>query len=172
MNPRITARAVKWGLTVSAAAGIAALATSGAHAIVLDVYLLCIAAVVLLALVRTTRVRAPERRTSPFGAALAAMRRGPADSGEPVLAREIELSTYNSFHFHSRLRLLLRDIAAHRLRARYAVELDAEPARARELVGAEAWDVIRPDRPPPADRMAAGPTLAELQVVVDQLEAV
>jgi hypothetical protein len=169
---RIRARAIKWGLVVTAAAGIAALASSGAHAIVFDVYLLCLAAVLLLALVRTTRARVPARRSSVFDVALAAMHRAPAESGELALVRELELSTYNSFHFHSRLRPLLRDVAAHRLRSRYGVELDAEPARARELVGTEAWDAVRPDREPPADRMAAGPTLAELSVVVDELEAI
>jgi hypothetical protein len=169
---RIRARAVKWGLVVTAAAGVAALASSGVNAIVLDVYLLCLGGVILLALVRTTRVYAPTPRTSQFDAALAAMRRAPAESGESALVRELELSTYNAFHFHARLRPLLRDVAAHRLRSRYGVELDAEPVRARELVGAVAWDVVRPDRPPPSDRMAAGPTVAELRVVVDELEAV
>jgi hypothetical protein len=169
---RIRARAVKWGLTVTAAAGIAALASSGAHAIVLDVYLLCIGAVVLLALVRTTRAQAPAQRASPFDAALAAMRRAPAESDEPALVREVELSTYNAFHFYARLRPLLRDIAAHRLRSRYGVELDAEPARARELVGSEAWDVVRPDRRAPGDRLASGPSVDELRVVVDELEAI
>jgi hypothetical protein len=169
---RITARAVKWGLVLTAAAAVAALASSGVNAIVLDVYLLSLGGVILLALVRTTRTYAPRPRTSQFDAALAAMRRTPAESGEPALVRELELSTYNGFHFHSRLRPLLRDVAAHRLRSRYGVELDAEPVRARELVGAAAWDVVRPDRPPPSDRMAAGPTAAELRVVVDELEAV
>jgi hypothetical protein len=167
---RIRARAVKWGLAVTAAAGIAALAGSGVNAIVLDVYLLCIGAVVLLALVRVTRASTVTPRTSAFAAALAAMRRSSPDSGELTLVRELELSTYNALHFHARLRPLLRDIAAHRLRARYGVELDAEAARARELVGREAWDVVRPDRPPPADRMAAGPTLAQLGDVVGELE--
>ena len=171
MNQRITARAVKWGLIVTAAAGIAAIASSGVHAIVLDVYLLCIGAVVLLALVRTTRAHTPEQRDSAFDAALAAMRKLPGDSGELALVRQLELSTYNAFHFHSRVRPLLRDIAAHKLRSRYGLELDAEPVRARELVGTQAWEVVRPDRPPPADRMAAGPTLAELRLVVDELEA-
>jgi hypothetical protein len=157
---------------VTAAAGIAALASSGAHAIVLDVYLLCIGAVVLLALVRTTRAQAPAQRASPFDAALAAMRRAPAESDEPALVREVELSTYNAFHFYARLRPLLRDIAAHRLRSRYGVELDAEPARARELVGSEAWDVVRPDRRAPGDRLASGPSVDELRVVVDELEAI
>lgn len=169
---RITARAVKWGFLVTAAAGVAAIASSGAHAIVLDVYLLCIGAVILLALVRSTRAQAPAQRTSPFDAALAAMRRPPAEMSEPALVRELELSTYNAFHFYARLRPLLRDVAAHRLRSRYGVELDAEPVRARELVGSEAWDVVRPDRRPPADRLASGPTLGELRVVVDELEAI
>jgi hypothetical protein len=169
---RIKARAIKWGLVVTVAAGVAVLASSGAHAIVIDVYLLCIGAVVLLALVRTTRAHMPAQRPSPFDAAIAAMRRAPMESGEPALARELELSTYNAFHFYARLRLLLRDVAAHRLRSRYGVELDAEPARARELVGREAWDVIRPDRQPPADRLASGPTIGELSAVVAELEAI
>jgi hypothetical protein len=168
---RITARAVKWGLVVTAAAGVAALASSGVNAIVLDVYLLSIGAVVLLALVRTTRTYAVPPRSSTFETALAAMRRTPAESGELTLVRELELSTYNSFHFHARLRPLLRDIAAHRLRSRSGVERDAEAPRARELVGREAWEVVRPDRPPPADRLAPGPTLAELGVVVEELES-
>ena len=172
MNQRITARAVKWGLIVTAGAGIAAIASSGAHEIVLDVYLLAIGGVVLLALVRTTRTDMRQQRDSPFDAALAEMRRVPSDSGEPALARQLELSTYNAFHFHSRLRPLLRDIAAHKVRSRYGIELDAEPVRTRELVGAVAWDVVRPDRPPPADRMAAGPALSELSRVIDELEAI
>lgn len=172
MNRRITARALRWGLIVTAAAGIAAIASSGAHAIVLDVYLLCIGAVILLALVRTTRARAPEQRESAFDSALAAMRKVPGDSGEPALVRQLELSTYNAFHFHTRVRPLLRDVAAHKLRSRYGLELDAEPVRARELVGRQAWDVVRPDRAPPTDRMAAGPTPADLSDVVDELEAI
>ena len=169
---RIRARAVKWGLVVTAAAGVAALTSSGAHAIVLDVYLLCIGAVLLLALVRTTRERTSGQRASQFDAALAAMRAPPAEPGEPALVREVELSTYNVFHFYARLRPLLRDIAAHRLRARYGLELDVEPARARELVGREAWDVVRPDLQPPGDRLAAGPTVGELGAVVAELEAI
>ena len=169
---RIRARAIKWGLVATAAAGIAVVASSGAHAIVLDVYLLCIGAVLLLALVRTTRALASEQRTSQFDRAVAVMRAAPAEPGEPALAREVELSTYNAFHFYARLRPLLRDIAAHRLRSRYGVELDIEPARARELVGSEAWDVVRPDRQPPADRLGRGPTVEDLQSVAAELEAI
>lgn len=169
---RITIRALKVGLAVSAAAGVAALTSSGGQAIVLDVYLLCLGGVLLLALVRTTRARAPAERSSLFDAALAQMRRPPQDSGEPALVRDLELSTYNAFHLHVRVRPVLREIAAHRLRTRYGIDLDQEPARARELVGAAAWEVVRPDRSPPEDRLAPGPTLRELRVVADELEAI
>lgn len=169
---RISARAVKVGLVVSAAAGVAAVASSGGHAILLDVYLLCIGGVLLLALVRVTRAQAPAARDSRFDAALAAMRRPVAESGEPALVRDLELSTYSAFHLHARLRPVLREVAAHRLRARYGVELDAEPARAHELVGAAAWELVRPDRAPPADRLSTGPPLAELRTVVDELETI
>jgi hypothetical protein len=100
------------------------------------------------------------------------MRRAPAESAQPALVREVELSTYNAFHFYARLRPLLRDVAAHRLRSRYGVELDAEPGRARELVASEAWEVVRPDLEPPADRLGSGPTVGELRVLVDELEAI
>ena len=169
---RIRARAVKVGLAVSGVAGIVALTSSGGHVLLLDIYLLCMGGVLLLALVRTTRAQAPPARGSQFDRALAAMRRRPPDSGEPALARELELSTYNAFHLHARLRPVLRDIAAHRLRLRYGVELDREAARARELVGAQAWELVRPERPLPEDRLAKGPDAEELGAVVDQLEAI
>ena len=116
---RITARAVKVGLSVSAVAGIIALTSSGGHVLLLDVYLLCMGGVLLLALVRTTRAQAPPARGSAFDSALAAMRRRPPDSGDLSLAHDLELSTYNALHLHARVRPVLRDIAAHRLRTRY-----------------------------------------------------
>jgi hypothetical protein len=169
---RITFRAVRVGFAVSAVAGIVALTSSGGHAIVLDVYLLCIGGVLLLALVRTTRARGPAERRSVFEAALAQMRLRPPDSGEPTLVRDLELSASSAFHLHVRVRPVLREIAAHRLRTRYGVELDGEPGRARELVGAAAWELVRPDRPPPEDRLGPGPSVRELGAVVDELEAI
>jgi hypothetical protein len=55
---------------------------------------------------------------------------------------------------------------------RYGVDLDSEPGRARELIGASAWEVVRPDRPPPRDRLAPGPPLSSLREVVADLEKV
>lgn len=171
MSP-IVFRAVRVGLAVSLAAGVAALTSSGGYAILLDVYLLCMGAVLLLALVRVTRARGPLQRQSSFDAALASMRRAPADSGEPTLLRELELSRSSAFHMHVRVRPVLREIAAHRLLARYGVDLDREPERARELVGAAAWDYVRPDRSAPENRLSLGPSTHELRVVTDELEAI
>jgi hypothetical protein len=166
---RIRQRAVRVGLGVSIAAGIVAFATSGGEALLLDVYLLSIGGVLLLALVRIVNANAPQ--SSPFDVALAAMRRRPTDSGAPELTRDLELATMNEFHLHNRVRPILREIAANRLRSRYGVELDAEPGRARELVGAATWELVRPDRPVPADRLATGPSVAELRAVVAELES-
>ncbi len=130
----ITARAVKVGLVVSAAAGLAAVASSGGHAILLDVYLLCMGGVLLLALVRVTRAQAPATGASQFDRALAAMLRPPAESGEPALVRDLELSTYSAFHLHARLRPVLRDVAAHRLRSRDRLSTGPTLAELRTVV--------------------------------------
>jgi len=172
MRDRIVSRAVKVGLTVTGAVGIALFASSGLRLIFLDVYLLAMGGVFLLALVRTTRAKAPAGGASQFDRALAAMRGGRPESGELTLARDIELSTISAFHLHVRLRPLLREIASHRLLKSYGVDLAAEPARARELVGASAWELVRPDRPPPADRLAPGPSASSLREVVTELERV
>ncbi len=169
---RIVVRAVKLGLALSVGLGIAAFATSGLGVILLDAYLLALGGVILLALVRTTRMKAPPTAPSQLDRALARMATAPADSGEFTLARDLELSVHSAFHLHLRLRPVLREIAAHRLSRRYGVDLDGEPARARELVGAAAWEIVRPHRPPPADRLATGPPLSDLRDVVAELERV
>jgi hypothetical protein len=166
----IVARAFKVGLALSAAVGLTALAVSGARSILLDVYLLGMGGVLLLALVRTSREEG-STGTSDFDRALEEMnRRNPSDSGELTLVNEVEQSTASALHLHVRLRPILREIAAHRLWMRFGVDLDREQERARELVGANAWELVRPDRPPPSDRLARGPAPADLRVVVEELE--
>jgi hypothetical protein len=168
----IVFRAVKLAFFVSVAFGVAAAVSTGLRTVLLDVYLLAMGGILLLALVRTTRVHSPLAGASAFDRALATMRRRPPDSGAPALGRDLDLSTVTSFHLHVRLRPLLREIAAHRLRARYGVDLDLEPGRARELVGAQAWELVRPFRPPPADRLAPGPSVSYLREVVTELERI
>jgi hypothetical protein len=77
--------------------------------------------------------------------------------------------TPSAIGVHQWLRPLLADIAATRLRRGHGLDL-TDPAAAR-YVPEPLWELIRPDRPEPADRNAAGLTPAELAVLVDQLEA-
>jgi hypothetical protein len=165
----VLARAFKVGFALSAAVGVTALAVSGARSILLDVYFLGMGGLLLLALVRTTREEGRPTGTSEFDRALAEMSRRPSDSGELTLVRDVEQSTRSALHLHVRLRPVLREIAAHRLWMRFGVDLDRD-GRARELVGANAWELVRPDRPPPSDRLARGPAPADLRVVVEELE--
>jgi hypothetical protein len=168
----IVRRAVKLGLVVSVAVGIAAFTSSGLRAVLLDGYLLAMGGIFLLALVRATRAKAPADVGSELESVLAEMRSSRRDSGQRLLVREVELSLLSAVHLHVRLRPLLREIAAHRLLKHYGVDLDREPARARELIGASAWELVRPDRPGPADRLSPGPALSDLRDVVAELERI
>ena len=169
----IVRRAVKFGLVFSAAIGIAAFAVSGLRDALLEVYLLGIGGVLLLALVRTTSEREPGTGTSDFDRALDDMsRRYPSDSGELSLVHDVQQSVASTFHLHTRLRPVLREIAAHRLSMRFGVDLDRDQERARELIGADAWELVRPGRPPPGDRLAAGPPASHLSKVVEELERI
>ena len=169
---RIVWRATKLAVAFSAGLGILAFTSSGLRDVLLDVYLLAMGGVLLLALVRTTRAKAPAGGPSELDRALDAMETVPADSGELAVVRDLELSSQSAFHLHVRLRPILREIAAYRLRKRYGVELESEPDRARELVGSAAWELVRPERRPPADRLEHGPPLSHLRQVVDELERV
>jgi hypothetical protein len=95
--------------------------------------------------------------------------------GERVRALEelehaVDFSLGTAFDVHYRLRPHVRRIAAHRLGLR-GVSLDRQPRRAAALLGPEAWDLARPDRPEPDDRNARGVDLAHLTRVVEGLDA-
>jgi len=169
----IVRRAIKLALVFSAAIGFAAFAFSGVRDALLEAYLLGIGGVLLLALVRTTSEQGPATGTSDFDRAVGDMsRRYPSDSGELSLVNDVQQSVASTFHLHARLRPILREIAAHRLSVRFGVDLDRERERARELIGGDAWELVRPERPPPDDRLAPGPPASHLSKVVEQLERI
>jgi hypothetical protein len=84
----------------------------------------------------------------------------------------VALGVAGSFDLHHRLRPRLRSIAAGLLSSKRRVSLDGQPAAARETLGAETYDLVRRDRPPPEDRLARGLPVTELRHVVDSLERV
>ena len=128
--------------------------------------------VAALALLETARSAPEHRRASRFEAAL---RRKPGAPTRPAelerIQRQLELGVGSADFAHRRLLPLLRTAAAARLTARHGVDLARQPERASELLGQEAWTVLRPDRPVPEDRHAAGIPLRRIAAAIDRIEA-
>lgn len=68
---------------------------------------------------------------------------------------------------HRHLRPYLRGLLRDRLRSR-GIELDTDP-RVPGLLGPETWDLVRPDRPAPADDRSRGLTTGQVQALTDAL---
>jgi hypothetical protein len=85
------------------------------------------------------------------------------------LEREVEMAMETAYDTYYRLRPTLREIAAIRL-ARSAVDLDGPGGRAEELLGPDAWSIVRPDLERPSDHHAAGTRLATIERAVEALE--
>jgi hypothetical protein len=135
----------------------------------LDLYVLFVAALSMLGLVRATR-EAGDATESVFDRAL--RRRSHRDARPPSLAkleREVVLAAVTEFDFHARLRPALREIAAHKLAGRGLV-LDSGSPATRAALGDGLWELLRPDRPPPHDRLAPGVPLKRLQTILDKLD--
>jgi hypothetical protein len=86
--------------------------------------------------------------------------------------REITLGMANAGHLHKRLLPMLREAAAVRLATRQSVEIERRPDQARRLLGDDAWELLRPDLPEPADPHAPGISLGRLRRIVDALERI
>jgi hypothetical protein len=91
--------------------------------------------------------------------------------GLEELEHAVEFSQTTAFDFHFRLRPHLVRVATHRL-ALQGIQLEAQPERAREVLGDEAWDLVRPERPAPVHRNAHGIDLVTLRRVLERLDAI
>jgi hypothetical protein len=121
--------------------------------------------VLLAALRRAFPRETPLRRRTPRDETGRAI---PAMLGR--LEQEAALAVASSFDVHFRLRPRLRALADDLLVARRGISLQASPERARQLLGEDAWDLVRPDRPPPEDRLARGLPIEDLRRIVESLE--
>ena len=128
---------------------------------------LCAAALLLMlaalrrAYPRERPLRSPEARASP----------GRARPGNLArLEQETALGIAGSFDLHFRLAPRLRGLATDLLAARRSASLDRDPERARALLGEGTWELVRPDRPAPVDRLARGLPINDLRGVVESLE--
>ena len=146
---------------------VAALAIGAPTRLAIQVWLLALGALGLLA--TTLALRAPTHAS----ALERALRRRPPTPERPLqlerMERELVLGAGSAFDLHYRLRQTLREIAAQRLSAHQGVELDeAGP----DVLTANTWALLRPDREPPRDRHAIGMPLARLDDVITELEQI
>jgi len=143
--------------------GVRPIATST----ILAAYVLALAAIALELVTRVLAARASIEARSEFEHALA---RKPADWTRPPelvrIERELTLGVASAGHLHMRLLPLLREIAT----ARLGFDTARAPERARAFLGDDVWELLRPDRPAPADRNAPGLTQRQLERCIEALE--
>jgi hypothetical protein len=135
-------------------------------------YLVAVLAVVLGAVVALIHAAQPPAAASPFETAL--RRPVPASERLPELARlerEVELAAASSFDVHFRLRPVLREVAGGLLTARRGIDLDFQPERARDALGAETYELVRADTEPPEDRHGPGMEPDRLRRVISAMES-
>jgi hypothetical protein len=149
------------------AAGVA-LFTTVDRRLTLQIYVLVVGALVLLTVVAVFALAARER-PSPFEHALRPRPPRPSRPDElERLERQVALAVENAFDFHFRLRPALVAAAAAAVWRRHGVPLE----RAEAHLEPELWELVRPDAPPPDDRLAPGPPLDRLNSAVAALERI
>jgi hypothetical protein len=135
----------------------------------LAIWIVLVTAIALLLLVRHSRHAAGPSR---FEAALRPRTQTTAPPVELLrMQRELELGVSGAAHAHSRLLPLLRTVAAARLTSRHGIELERRPDAARALLGDEAWELLRPDRPEPEDRFAPGIPRSKVESLIAAVES-
>jgi hypothetical protein len=152
------------------ALGITVVALPGYVELAVHVWLLVVLGLGLLALIAALRETVPAR-PSGFEAALEPRVHPPARP--PSLAkleREVSMGAENAFDTHFRLRPLFTDLTRNLLLSRQGIDLDRQPERARELVGDELWELVRPDAQPPSERAAPGLPVETIERAADDLE--
>jgi hypothetical protein len=86
------------------------------------------------------------------------------------LENEAALGVASAFDLHHRLRPRLREIATGLLEERRRISLEREPDAARAAVGDATWQLVRPGRAAPENRLARGVPISDLRAVVESLE--
>jgi len=165
---RTAVHTIALGAFAAVGLGVALLVSPGAPALTVEIYLFVVAALVLAAVLLDVTNALPRSEPVPLQQPPRTQRVGQLES----VARALDLAEASSFDLHNTLRPIVREIAAARL-ARHGVSLERQPERARALVGAQTWELVRPDREAPAGRSGSGGcSRDELRLIVDSLEAI
>jgi hypothetical protein len=138
----------------------------------LAIWAVLVAAIALIVLVRHSHESAAPQRAPRFEAAL---RGRPATTPQPVelmrVERDLELGIAGAAHAHHRLLPLLRAAAIARLATHRGIELERRPDAARAVLGEDAWELLRPDRPEPEDRFAPGVPRDRVTSLIERVES-
>jgi hypothetical protein len=162
---------VGFGLLATLLTVIALVAAPDRRELILDIYVVGLGGIAVLRLVGLTRRRRGPGERSEFDDALRPGRFESVRVAErDKLERELELGLQTAFDFHFRVRPTLVEIARNRLAGR-GVSLD-DQSRAKAVLGAHAWELLRPDRDPPHERNAPSLSTDELGRLVGALEEV
>ncbi|MSO95094.1 MAG: hypothetical protein EXQ81_04785 [Thermoleophilia bacterium] len=159
-------------LLPTAALAVALVLAPDRAALEVHIWLLVLLGLALLAFLRIVRVTYPSG-ASPFVASLrqhSVPVRRPA--GLMRLEREVSMAGSAAFDVHFRLRPALVELATELLLSRRGIDLEREPGQAHAVLGDDAWELVRPDRPQPSERHGAGLGEVELERVVTALEHV
>ena len=160
-----------FGLLATLCVVIALVAAPERRELFLDLYVLALGGIAVIRLVGLTRERLGAGERSEFAEVLRRHPREPVRIAErDKLEREVELGSQTAFDFHFRLRPTLVEIARGRLAGR-GISLEHRE-RARQVLGDETWELLRPDRDQPPDRNAPGVRGEQLDRVVTALERI
>jgi hypothetical protein len=155
----------------SAGLALGILLRPGDAALAVDVYLLFVGGLSLLVVIGRTLGRLPREARNRLDLPPA----GPPAPTRPRelvrLERSIGMSTETAFDAHFRLRPALQNVAAAVLGGK-GVDMHSQPSRAEELLGADLWEIVRPDIKRPRAHDAAGIPFERIAAAVDRLEAV
>jgi hypothetical protein len=149
-------------LATAALAGVAT-ALPADRRIAVHVYVLVVGALLMTAVVSEFAAALPTGKKSELTRALDTTEAPPGAAPELArMERAVTLSVANAYDFHQRLLPQLREIAFARVE------------RSGRRPGPETlgrwWDLLRPDRPEPAERFARGIPEAELRALVADLQ--
>jgi hypothetical protein len=131
-------------------------------------------AAAVLALLTARLATGGRAATEPGFEQLAALPAEDDDSAVPALTsieQSVRFARSSAGDLHSRLRPVMREIAAHRL-ARHNLRLDA-PAhqeRVEAMLGPVLYELVRKDRPRPRERFAPGMSPESIEQAVAVLE--
>ena len=131
--------------------------------IAIHVYVLVVGALAMVGVLASVGAALPHRRRSALSEALGERAVAPRPVSELTrMEREVTLAVGNAYDLHRRLLPQLREIAQARLE-----RTGRQPGP--DTLG-PWWELLRPDRPEPADRFAAGISENDLRTLVGDLQ--